>query len=76
MKNLFYYAKNFSYNALPKAFFVGITNAFENRRRHGSRYSQKRLDYYFKIKTPFSIPKEIEEIQYLKESKELDTTWI
>lgn len=67
MKNFLYYAKFFSYNALPKAFFRW--NYSRLRKIEESTHQgilKKRLDYYFKIKTPFSIPKTIQEIQYFK----------
>ena len=70
MKNLFYYAKNFSYNALPKAFFCWNYKRLRKIEESADQgILKKRLDYYFKIKTPFSIPKKIQEIQYFKRNQ-------
>ncbi|NBC24905.1 MAG: lipopolysaccharide A protein [Bacteroidetes bacterium] len=68
--NFWYYLKNYSYNALPKAYFRWKYSHLKRYEKSlDSQKIQNRLNYYFKIQTPFPIPDEAISIKNYKKTK-------
>ena len=70
MKNIPYYVKNFTYNALPNSFFRWKYKLLIKREQDlDSDIINSRLNYYFKKNDVFEIPEKTPSIKYFKRTK-------